>query len=261
MANHHIKNKDAEISRAIVDTYSQKLQSSLLSDIIIVGAGPSGMVAARKLAENGLKTTIVEKRLAPGGGIWGGGMTMNVAVVEENALRILESYGIQYSEFKNGLYTVDTNELAAGLCFHAVQAGATILNAVTAEDICLHENKVTGVVVNRSMIAGNLPVDPLTLSSKAVIDGTGHEAVMVHAVRKRGLLKDSLGETLKGEGGMDADSGEKFVVEQAGEVFPGLWLSGMSVCAALGGPRMGPIFGGMLLSGERVADDIIDKIW
>ena len=260
MTNHNIHNKDAEISRAIVDTYSQKFQASLRSDVVIVGAGPSGMVAARKLADNGLKTTIVEKRLAPGGGIWGGGMTMNEAVVEKNALRILDSYGVRYNKYENGLYTVDSNELASGLCFYALQAGVTLLNAVTAEDICLHDNKVNGVVVNRSMIAGNLPVDPLTLSAQAVIDGTGHEAVMVHAVRKRGLLKESLGETLKGEGGMNADSGEKFVVEKAGEIFPGLWLSGMSVCAALGGARMGPIFGGMLLSGERVADGIIDKI-
>jgi thiamine thiazole synthase len=30
----------------------------------------------------------------------------------------------------------------------------------------------------------------------------------------------------------------------------------MSVCAVLGGPRMGPIFGGMLLSGKKVADEI-----
>ena len=53
---------------------------------------------------------------------------------------------------------------------------------------------------------------------------------------------------------MDATSGEAFVVENVAQVFPGLWVSGMSVCATLGGPRMGPIFGGMLLSGKRVAE-------
>jgi thiamine thiazole synthase len=32
----------------------------------------------------------------------------------------------------------------------------------------------------------------------------------------------------------------------------------MSANAAFGGPRMGPIFGGMLLSGRRVAELILD---
>jgi thiamine thiazole synthase len=53
---------------------------------------------------------------------------------------------------------------------------------------------------------------------------------------------------------MDAAAGEAFVVEHAAEIFPGLWVAGMAVCAAFGGPRMGPIFGGMLRSGQRVAE-------
>ncbi|HPB32736.1 MAG TPA: ribose 1,5-bisphosphate isomerase, partial [Candidatus Sumerlaeota bacterium] len=44
------------------------------------------------------------------------------------------------------------------------------------------------------------------------------------------------------------------------EVYRGLFVSGMSVCAAFGGPRMGPIFGGMLLSGKKVAGLIQDSI-
>ena len=59
---------------------------------------------------------------------------------------------------------------------------------------------------------------------------------------------------------MDATRGEQFVVERAGEIFPGLWITGMSVSAALGGPRMGPIFGGMLLSGKRVAQLILTAL-
>ncbi len=61
-----------------------------------------------------------------------------------------------------------------------------------------------------------------------------------------------------GEGPMDAEEGESSVVAGVAEVYPGLWISGMSVQAALGGPRMGPIFGGMLLSGRRAAA-LIDR--
>jgi thiamine thiazole synthase len=53
---------------------------------------------------------------------------------------------------------------------------------------------------------------------------------------------------------MNAEEGESFVVEKVAEVYPGLWIAGMSVATVLGGPRMGPIFGGMLLSGRRAAD-------
>jgi thiamine thiazole synthase len=57
---------------------------------------------------------------------------------------------------------------------------------------------------------------------------------------------------------MDAEEGESSVVAGVAELYPGLWVSGMSVQAALGGPRMGPIFGGMLLSGRRAAA-LIDR--
>jgi ribulose 1,5-bisphosphate synthetase/thiazole synthase len=62
-----------------------------------------------------------------------------------------------------------------------------------------------------------------------------------------------------GEGPMDATAGEAFVVERVAEAHPGLWVTGMAVCATFGGPRMGPIFGGMLLSGRRVAELILER--
>lgn len=244
---------EVEISKTIIGNYHEKLVDCLTSDVAIVGAGPSGLVAAYFLAKSGVKVTILEKRLSPGGGIWGGGMGMNVAVVQEEAVPLLSEMGIRSKPAQGGLYAVDAIELAAGLCWNAVQAGATLLNLTTVEDLCVREQRVTGVVINRTMIADVLPVDPIVLSAKAVLDGTGHEAVLVQALRKRHLLTNDAN---FGEGPMDATQGEQFVVAHAGEIFPGLWIAGMSVSATLGGPRMGPIFGGMLLSGKRVADAI-----
>jgi len=36
-------------------------------------------------------------------------------------------------------------------------------------------------------------------------------------------------------------------------------VAGMSANAAFGGPRMGPIFGGMLLSGRKAAEMILKE--
>ncbi len=251
--------KETLISKAILDSYHQKLRGSIESDVIIVGAGPAGLTAAFHLATHGRKVTIIEKRLAPGGGVWGGGMGMNEIVVQQEAIPIIEAAGIRHQAQGEGLYTLDAAELACALCLQALRAGATLLNLVTLEDLCVHGGRVTGVVANRTMISGQLPVDPIVLDAKDVIDGTGHEAVAVERLRCRNLLAPHLGSAGSGEGPMDAVAGEAFVVERAAEAFPGLWVTGMAVCATFGGPRMGPIFGGMLLSGKRVAELILEK--
>ena len=116
-----------------------------------------------------------------------------------------------------------------------------------------------GVVVNRTTISGALPVDPIVLQAENVVDGTGHEAVAVERLRARKLLAPQAGSAGSGEGPLDATAGEAFVVERVAEAYPGLWVTGMAVCATFGGPRMGPIFGGMLLSGRRVAELILEK--
>jgi thiazole biosynthesis enzyme len=246
--------QDAEISEAIIGAYHDTLRSRIVSDVLIVGAGPSGLVAALSLAQEGLKVTVLEKRLSPGGGTWGGGMAMNRVVIQDGALPLLDDIGVGHQLRQGELHVADAIELAAGLCLKAVQSGAVLFNLMTAEDVCVHGGRVTGIVVNRSMIGDALPVDPVTLTARAVIDATGHEAVVVQALRRRGLLEHSVAAEEPGEGPMNAASGEAFVVEHVAQVFPGLWVGGMSVCATFHGPRMGPIFGGMLLSGQRVAD-------
>jgi thiamine thiazole synthase len=53
---------------------------------------------------------------------------------------------------------------------------------------------------------------------------------------------------------MWAEVGEKDIVENTREVYPGLIVAGMAANAVFGSPRMGAIFGGMLLSGKRAAE-------
>ncbi len=246
---------EAEISQSILEAYHEKLVAATECDVLIAGAGPSGLTAAWRLANAGQRVTVVEKRLATGGGIWGGAMGLNQIAVQPEAVNVLEELGVRHRPGRGQLRVVDAIELAAALARAAVQAGANVLNLLAVEDVVVHEGRVRGLVVNRTELLKVLPVDPLTLLARAVVDATGHDAVVASCLKRRGLLDSDLG-----EGPMDAQAGERFVVERACEVFPGLWVAGMSVCTVFSGPRMGPIFGGMLLSGQRVAELVLKRL-
>ena len=246
---------DIDISSAIFESFQKKFSKSIKSDVVIAGAGPSGLLCAGILAKKGLKVAVLEKRLAPGGGIWGGAMGMPEIILEKDTELLLKELRIEAITTSKNLLVASAFELSAALILFAVKSGAIIHNLTYMEDLVVIKNKVCGVVVNRTFIGENLPIDPLTLECKAVVDATGHEAQAANLLSKRGLVKGK-----SGDGVMDALSGEDFVVKNCGSIFPGLYLTGMSVCSYYGGPRMGPIFGGMLKSGEKVAQTILKDI-
>ncbi len=94
-----------------------------------------------------------------------------------------------------------------------------------------------------------------------MIDGTGHPADICHSSPARWAcrLNNETGAVV-GELPLWADEGEQFTVVNTNEVYPGLFVTGMAANNAYGGPRMGPIFGGMLLSGKKAADMIIERL-
>jgi thiamine thiazole synthase len=59
---------------------------------------------------------------------------------------------------------------------------------------------------------------------------------------------------------MWAEVGERELIENTKEVYPGLFVAGMAANAVYGSPRMGAIFGGMLLSGKRAAELVMKSI-
>lgn len=239
--------RDIAISKAILESFFAKLENFLDVDVAIVGAGPSGLVAAYELAKRNLKVAVFEERNAPGGGIWGGGMLFNEIVIEKELEGFLRELDVRFKV--SGEYlVVDSCHFASALIYHATKAGAALFNNVSVEDIALQEGRVCGVVINWGPVKKlGLHVDPITVKATYVVDGTGHPANVVSLLAKRGLVEK------KTEFPMNADEAEKFVVEKTGEVFPGLFVAGMAVCEVYGGPRMGPIFGGMILSGMKIA--------
>ncbi|MEO0251485.1 MAG: sulfide-dependent adenosine diphosphate thiazole synthase [candidate division WOR-3 bacterium] len=254
--------KEKQITEIIIRNHFERLLNALESDVIIAGGGPSSLTAAFYLAKAGKKVVVLERKLSLGGGTWGGGMGFKFAVVEGNCLEILKDMGIRYKHEGADLYSVDSIELASGLIFSALQAGAEIFNLVSVEDLVLSDGRVKGVVINSSPIEiAKLHVDPITLMAKAVVDATGHDLEVVRVFLRKNNVKlyTETGDIL-GERSMDAEEGEKITVEKTGEVFPGLYVAGMAACACFGGPRMGPIFGGMLLSGRKLAEILKEKV-
>lgn len=246
---------DIDVSRLIIHDYFESLEDSLESDVIIVGGGPSGLVAGYTLAEQGRKVVIMEKRMSPGGGIWGGGKGFNRVILERGTADIMREIGIEPVE-KDGYIVVPSVLLAAALIKKTIESGVTLLNLFAIEDVYFNDQReLAGVVVNDTAYKmTNLHVDPLTFRSRLVMDSTGHEAVVCNCLAKRGILQ------LKGEEPMNAQMGENGVVEGTKEVYPGLIVTGMACAQFHGTCRMGPIFGGMLLSGKKAARIAIEKL-
>jgi len=251
---------EVKITRKIVERFADEFLNNLDVDVVIAGAGPASLTAARYLARAGMKVTIFERKLTPGGGMWGGGMAFPVIVVQEGSKHLLEEIRVKLSDAGEGYYTADSVESASKLISSAIDAGARLFNTISVEDVVIRENRINGVVINSSAIeVSGLHVDPLAVRAKYVIDGTGHPAEVVHVVqRKVGRLSTPSG-TIEGEKSMWAEVGENMTVENTMEVYPNLYVTGMCCNAVMGAPRMGPIFGGMLLSGKKVAELIIER--
>ena len=250
------------ITEAIIESFTKKFRDYLSSDVAIAGGGPAGLCAAYYLAKAKKKVVLFERKLSVGGGMWGGGMMFNSIVVCSEGKKILDEFGIRNKEYKKGYYVADAIEAVTTLASKAVKAGAQVFNLMSVEDVEMRKDRITGFVLNWSSVElANLHVDPMTIRAKFLVEATGHNCEVAKIIqRKLGTrLKTRTGEIV-GEKPMWAEVGEKAIVKNTKEFYPGAYVAGMAANAVFGGPRMGPIFGGMLLSGKKAAQSIIKRL-
>jgi len=249
------------ITRTIIEKAADDWIGLSEIDVAVVGAGPSGLTAATYLAKAGLKTVVFERKLSFGGGIGGGGMLFHKLVVQSPADQILRDIKCPLEKVNENLFAADTSAMIAKLANSVIDAGAKIILGVTVDDVIFRNGKppkITGVVLQwTAVVMSGIHVDPLGVKAKAVVDCTGHDAEVL-SVASRKIPELNL--FIQGEKSMWASEAEKLTVEKTGEVCPGLYAAGMAIAALHNTPRMGPIFGGMLLSGKKVAELIIEKL-
>ncbi len=254
------------VSKAIIDSFTEKLKDNLNIDVAIVGAGPSGLIAGYFLAKHGFKVSLFERKLSVGGGMWAGAMFFNQIVVQDMGKEILDEFGIEYSPYQKGYYVADAVESVTTIASKATKMGLSVFNGISAEDVVLKKSnngyRVCGLVINWSTVDMNhLFVDPLVVKAKYVIDATGHDSNVVSTLQKKaGIKLATKTGCVIGEKPLWASVGEEDTVKNSREIFPGIFVSGMAANATCGSHRMGPIFGGMLMSGKKVAKEIVERL-
>jgi len=271
---------EKEVTRAIAQAYFKKFEESIESDVIVIGAGPSGLMAARDLALAGKKVLVTERNNYLGGGYWIGGYLWSPVTVREPANAVWEELKVRHHQAAGvrGLFVAEGPEACSKLIAAASDAGVVFHNCTEVTDVVIREGgRVQGVVMNWSPVH-SMPreltcVDPIAIESKLVIDATGHQAEAVTKLHERGHIVvpgyERLGvksaaevnsaNTYAGHDNAAHDSmwiekSEDALVEKTGLVHPGLIACGMAVCTTHALPRMGPTFGAMLLSGRKAAE-------
>ena len=98
-------------------------------------------------------------------------------------------------------------------------------------------------------------MDPNTINAPVVISTTGHDgpfgAFSAKRLQSMGCVK------LGGMRGLDMNSAEDAIVKGTREVVDGLIMGGMELSELDGANRMGPTFGGMVMSGVKAAEEAL----
>jgi dihydrolipoamide dehydrogenase len=153
-------------------------------DVIVIGGGPGGYVAAIRAAQLGQKTAVVEKDKA-------GGRCLNYACIP--AKTILRSAEL-YDDVKNGADLGITGDVS--IDWDALQArrGKVSESLSKGVEFLWDKGKITKIEGEGSLTAdGNVSVNGETYEAKAVVLATGSVALPIPGVEFGGRVVDTWG--------------------------------------------------------------------
>ena len=138
-------------------------------DLIIIGAGPGGYVAAIRAAQLGMTVTLIEKRKTLGG------TCLNVGCIPSKAL-LDSSEHYHQAASKFSVHGIKIKEL--GLDFKQMMARKqdVVNSTVSGVDYLMNKHGITVVYGEARVVAPNqVSVDNQTLAAKRILIATGSE--------------------------------------------------------------------------------------
>jgi len=256
--------REAEVSREMTSRYCNDLMDLAECDVVIVGAGPSGLACAYELSKRpNLKVALIEASVAPGGGGWVGGQLFSAMIVRKPAHLLLDELEIPYDEKENYVVVAHAALFTSTIISKVIKNGVKLYNATAVEDLIIRDGVVGGVVTNWSLVTKahgtQSCMDPQVIESKIVVSSCGHDgpfgATGVRRIAELGLI-----DPIPGMKALDMNASEDAIVHHTREIIPGMIVTGMEVAESTGTPRMGPTFGAMLLSGQKAAQLALQKL-
>jgi thiazole biosynthesis enzyme len=224
------------------------------SDVIIVGGGPAGLMAAVDLAKLDLKILVIGSNSYVGGRLWVSDFLVSASIFMAQFKEILDELKIPYQKGKGGLSVAAGPVISSKLISATCDAGVKILNLAEFKDLICTDERVAGVVISwnprlslKDEIATSIPI---SLKCQIVVDATGMGAQVCQVLMRRGVIKPNNYEQA------DVRISEELLLENTNQIYPGLVVGGMAVATIYGIPLGGLSLCSILLSGRKIAQEV-----
>ena len=143
-------------------------------DVLVVGGGPSGIMAARAAAGNGLKVMLLESR-----GYLGGNLTIGLpilAFLDVNGKQCVKGYAQDFID------TLAARGAASGHKRCALHMSLTIIDPEEAKNVALEMMKESGVVVLMYVFVADVIKDGNEVKGVVIESKNGREAILARTI-------------------------------------------------------------------------------